>query len=84
MLTKAIKAPKVKNPPVMEESQDTLVWSLGQKEPLENEMPAHSSIRAWKFPWTEEPDGLQSIGLQRVRHDEVTEHTTNIKIHAER
>ena len=38
-------------------------------------MAAHSSILAWKISWTEEPDGLQSMGLQRVRHDLVTEHT---------
>ena len=42
------------------------VQSLGQEDPLEKEMATHSSILAWKIPWTEEPDGLQSMGLQRV------------------
>ena len=49
--------------------QETWVWSLGQKDPLEEGMEIHSSILAWRIPWTEEPDRLQSIGLQRVRHD---------------
>ena len=48
------------------------VQSLGQEEPLEKEMATHSSIRAWRIPWTEEPDGLQSMGSQRVRHDCMT------------
>ena len=47
----------------------TWVRSLGQKDPLEKETATHSSILAWKIPWTEEPDGLQSMGLQRVGHD---------------
>ena len=45
------------------------IQSLGQEDPLEEEMLAHSSILAWKIPWTEEPGGLQSIGSQRVRLD---------------
>ena len=45
------------------------VQSLGWEEPLEEEMAAHSSILAWKIPWTEEAGGLQSMGLQRVGHD---------------
>ena len=45
------------------------IRSLGQKDPLEQEMATHSNIFAWKIPWTEEPGGLQSTGLQRVRHD---------------
>ena len=45
------------------------VRSLGLEDPLEKEMVTHSSILAWKIPWTEEPGGLQSMGLQRVRHD---------------
>ena len=48
------------------------VQSLGQEDPLEKGMATHSSILAWKIPWTEEPGGLQSMGLQRVRHDWVT------------
>ena len=59
----------VKNPAIMQEMQETQVQSLGQKDPLEEEMAIDSSILAWEIPWTEEPGGLQSIGLQRVRHD---------------
>ena len=55
-----------KNLPAMQETQ---VWSLGQKTPLEKGMTTHSSILAWRIPWTEEPGGLQSMGLQRVGHD---------------
>ena len=43
--------------------------SLGQEDPLEEGMATHSSILAWRIPWTEEPDGLQSMGSQRVRHE---------------
>ena len=43
--------------------------SLGQEDPLEKEMAIHSSILAWKIPWTEEPGGLQLMGLERVGHD---------------
>ena len=50
-----------KNPPAM---QEAWVQTLGQKDPLEKEMATHSNILAWKIPWTEEPDGLQSIGSQ--------------------
>ena len=56
----------VKNLPAM---QETWVQSLGQEDPLEKGMATHSSILAWEIPWTEEPGGLQSMGLQRVRHD---------------
>ena len=45
------------------------VQSLGWEDPLEKEMATHSSILAWRIPWTEEPGGLQSTGSQRVRHD---------------
>ena len=48
---------------------DTWVQSLGQEDPIWKGMTTHSSILAWRIPWTEEPDGLQSVGLQRVRHD---------------
>ena len=51
---------------------ETWVRSLGWEDPLEKEMATHSSILAWKIPWTEEPGGLQSTGLQRVRHDWAT------------
>ena len=53
----------------MQESQEMWVQSLSQEDPPEEEMATHSSILAWKIPWTEEPGGLQSMGLQRVRLD---------------
>ena len=56
----------VKNLPAV---QETWVWSLGWKDRLEKEMATHSSILAWIVPWTEEPGGLQSMGLQIVGHD---------------
>ena len=59
----------VKNlPPMLE----TWVRSLGQEDPLEKGMVTHSSILASRIPWTEEPGGLQSMGLQRVGHDWAT------------
>ena len=59
----------VKNPPAMQEAQETRVQSLGQEDPLEKEIATHSSILAWKIPWTEEPGGLQFTWSQRVGHD---------------
>ena len=59
----------VKNLPVM---QETWVRSLGQEDSLEKGMVTHSSILAWRTPWTEELGGLQSMGLQRIGHDSVT------------
>ena len=56
----------VKNVPAMQETQ---VRSLGREGPLEKDMATHSSILAWRIPWTQEPGGLQSMGSQRVRHD---------------
>ena len=56
----------VKNPPAMQEVQ---VQSLGVEDPLKDEMATHSSILAWKIPWTEKPGGLQFIGSPRVRHN---------------
>ena len=53
----------------MQEAQKTLVRSLGQEDPLEEEKATHSSILAWKIPWTEEPGRLQSMGSLRVGHD---------------
>ena len=47
--------------------QERQVQSLGQEDPLEKEMAAHSSILAWEIPWTEEPGGLQSMGLQKCQ-----------------
>ena len=59
-------AQKVKRLPAMRE---TLVRFLGREDPLEKEMAILSSTLAWKIPWTEEPDRLQSMGSQRVGHD---------------
>ena len=65
----SLVAPMVKNPPAMQETQ---VWSQGWEDPLEKEMVTHSSILAWRIPWTEEPNRLQSMESQRVGHDWVT------------
>ena len=62
----SLVAQRLKHLPVMRE---TWVRSLGWEDPLEKEMATHSSILAWRIPWTEEPGGLQSTGLQRVGHD---------------
>ena len=56
-----------KNLPAM---QDFWVWYLDWEDPLEEEMATHSSILAWRIPWTEESGGLQSMAWQRVRHTE--------------
>ena len=56
----------VKNLPEMQKTQ---VLFLGREDPLEKKMATHSNILAWRMSWTEEPRGLQSMGLQRVRHD---------------
>ena len=53
----------------MKETLETLARSLGWEDPLEEEMATHSSVLAWEIPWTEEPGGLQSMGLQRAGHD---------------
>ena len=58
--------PAVQNPPAVQETQETWVWSLCGEDLLEEGMAIHSSILAWRIPWTEEPGGLQSSGLQRV------------------
>ena len=65
----SLGAQTVKNLPAMQETQ---VQSLRWENPLEKGMVTHSSILAWKIPWTQEPGGLQSIDSQRVRHDSVT------------
>ena len=56
----------MKNLPAM---QENWVQSLGQEDPLEKEMATHSSILAWRIPWTEEPGRLQTMGSKRVRYD---------------
>ena len=65
-LSASLGAQLVKNPPAM---QETWVQSLGWEDPLEKGTATHSSILAWRIPWTEETVGLQSVRLQRVRHD---------------
>ena len=62
----SLAAQTVKRLPAMWETQ---VRSLGWENPLEKDMETHSSIHAWKIPWTEEPGGLQSVGSQRVGHN---------------
>ena len=59
----------------VQEIEETWVQSLGQEDPLEEGMATHSSILAWRSPWTEGPDGLWFLVSQRVRHDEASQHT---------
>ena len=65
----SLVAQTVKNLPAVQETQ---VWSLGPETPLEKGMAIHSSILAWRIPWTEEPGGLQSMWLQRVGNNWAT------------
>ena len=65
----SLMAQMVQNLPAM---QETWVQFLGQKDPLEKGMATHTSILAWRIPWTEEPGRLQSMVVQRVRYDLVT------------
>ena len=58
----------IKNPPAMQEPQEAQVWSLRQEDPLEEGTATHSSILAWRIPWTEEAGGLQSMGSERAGH----------------
>ena len=67
----------VKNPTAMWE---TWVRSLGQEDPLEKGMATHSSILAWRIPWTEDPGGLKSMWLQRLRIEQLTFHFQGAKI----
>ena len=67
-------AQTVKRLPMM---QETRVLFLGGEDALEKELASHPCTLAWKIPWTEEPVGLQSAGLQRVEHDRMTEHSHN-------
>ena len=62
----SVVAQMVKNLPAV---QETCIGSLGQEDSLEKEMATHSSIVAWRIPWTEEPGRLQSMGLQRAGQD---------------
>ena len=74
-LRTSLIAQMVKNLPA---TRETRVQSLGQEDPLEKEMATHSSILAWRLPWTEEPSRLKSMGSQRAGHDWAT--TTNLLI----
>ena len=69
MLWASLVAEMVKNLPAL---QKTRVWSLGQEDPLEKGMATHSSILAWRIPWTEEPGGVQSMSMPRVGHNWAT------------
>ena len=62
-------AQQVKNLPAVQETQEMPVLSLSLEDPLEEEMATHPNILTWKIPWTKEPGRLQSMGLQRVRHN---------------
>ena len=62
-----------KNPPAGD-----MIWSLGQEDPLEEEMATHSSILAWEILWTGKPGRLQFMGLQRVGHDLVAKQQQNV------
>ena len=62
-------AQQVKNPPAVQETHEMPLWSLNQEYPLEKGMATHSSILALRTPWTEEPDGLQPMGSQSIRHN---------------
>ena len=64
----------VKNIPAMQKLQEMWVQSLSQKDSLEEDMATHYRILAWRIPWTEDPDGLQSIGLRRVEYSWPIEH----------
>ena len=68
----------VKQPPT---TQETRVPSLGWEDPPEEGMATHSSLLAWRIPWTEEPGGLQPAGLQAVGHDQVTDIQTHTMLH---
>ena len=74
----SLVAQVVKNLPAV---QETRIRSLGQKDPLEKGMATHSNILAWRIPWTEEPGGLQSMGLHRVRHNWVSDTHTHAHAH---
>ena len=73
MVWASLVAQTVGSPPAM---QETWVRSLGWEDPLEEGMATHSSILAWRIPWTEESSGLQLMGSQRVGHDWTTKHST--------
>ena len=75
----------VKNPLAMQDPQETYAQSLGQEDPLEEEMATHSSILPWRIPWKEEPGGLQSMGSQSQtqlsKHTHIHTHTHTHALH---
>ena len=75
MIRASVIAQPVKNMPAM---QETWLRFLSQEDPLEKEMATHSSILAWRIPWTEEPGRLQSMGSQELNTSEGTEHAPSI------
>ena len=79
-LISSLVAQRVKRLPTM---QETRFQSLGREDPLEKEMAPHSSILAWKIPWTEESGRLQSMGSQRVRHDWATSLSLSVILKSE-
>ena len=68
----------VKNPPAVQETQETLVRFLGWEDPLKKEMATHSSILAWKISWIEEPGGLQFMGCKDSDTTEATEQLAEV------
>ena len=68
-------AQRMKNPPTVQETQELWVCSLGWENSLEKEMATHSSILAWKIPWTVEPGGVQFMGSLRDRTERLSTHT---------
>ena len=67
-----------KNPPAVQEIQEIWVQYLGQEDPLEKEMATHASILVWEIPWSEEPGGLQSMGLQGSNRTEQLSKCTTV------
>ena len=76
LLEDSLVAQTIKDLPAV---QETLVQSLGWEYPLEMEMTTHSSILAWRIPWTEKPGRLHSMGLQRVGHDSATNTISSLR-----
>ena len=65
-------APQGKNLPAIQETQEMWILSLGWEDPLKKDMGTHSSIFAWRIPWTEAPGGIQSMGSQTAGHNLLT------------
>ena len=62
----------------MQETKETWILSLGQEEPLENELATHPSFLAWEIPWTEKPGGLQSMGSQKSQTQLSNKHKNKV------